>query len=67
MLSPSNRAIVKMKKYSLLKEKIMELVIQEIKKNFGEKTVLKGTSFRAVGGKAFGLLGRNVPRYILKA
>ena len=37
----------------------MELVIQEIKKNFGEKTVLKGISFRAVGGKAFGLLGRN--------
>ena len=37
----------------------MELVIQEIKKNFGEKKVLKGISFRAVGGKAFGLLGRN--------
>lgn len=37
----------------------MELVIQEIKKNFGEKTVLKGISFQAVGGKAFGLLGRN--------
>ena len=37
----------------------MELVIQEIKKNFGEKTVLKGITFRAVGGKAFGLLGRN--------
>lgn len=44
----------------------MELVIHEIKKNFGEKTVLKGISFRAVGGKAIGLLGRNVPRYILK-
>ena len=37
----------------------MELVIQEIKKNFGEKKVLKGISFRAVGGKALGLLGRN--------
>lgn len=34
----------------------MELVIQEIKKNFGEKKVLKGISFRAVGGKAFGRL-----------
>lgn len=37
----------------------MELAIHEIKKNFGEKTVLKGISFRAVGGKAIGLLGRN--------
>lgn len=37
----------------------MELSIHEIQKSFGEKRVLKGISFRATGGKAFGLLGRN--------
>ena len=30
-----------------------------IDKSFGEKKVLKGVSFTAEGGKAFGLLGRN--------
>jgi ABC-2 type transport system ATP-binding protein len=37
----------------------MELLLQNIRKSFGEKEVLKGISFRAVGGKACGLLGRN--------
>lgn len=37
----------------------MELEIRNIEKSFGEKKVLKGVSFTAEGGKAFGLLGRN--------
>lgn len=37
----------------------MYLEFREIRKNFGEKQVLKGLSFSAEGGKAFGLLGRN--------
>lgn len=37
----------------------MELVLQDIRKRFGEKEVLRGVSFCAAGGKAFGLLGRN--------
>lgn len=37
----------------------MILEFKEIRKSFGEKQVLKGVSFTAEGGKAFGLLGRN--------
>lgn len=37
----------------------MILELQNIKKSFGEKQVLTGVSFKAEGGKAFGLLGRN--------
>lgn len=37
----------------------MKLVLRDIDKSFGEKEVLKGVSFTAEGGKAFGLLGRN--------
>lgn len=37
----------------------MILELKEINKSFGEKHVLKGVSFTAEGGKAFGLLGRN--------
>lgn len=37
----------------------MILELKNIDKSFGEKSVLKGVSFRAEGGKAFGLLGRN--------
>ena len=37
----------------------MELALNNIEKSFGEKKVLKGVSFSAEGGKAFGLLGRN--------
>ena len=37
----------------------MVLELKNIDKSFGEKEVLKGVSFRAEGGKAFGLLGRN--------
>ena len=37
----------------------MVLELKELYKSFGEKEVLKGVSFRAVSGKAFGLLGRN--------
>lgn len=33
--------------------------LKNIEKSFGEKQVLKGVSFTAEGGKAFGLLGRN--------
>ncbi len=37
----------------------MTLELRNIEKSFGEKQVLKGVSFQAEGGKAFGLLGRN--------
>ena len=37
----------------------MILEIKNIEKSFGEKKVLTGVSFKAEGGKAFGLLGRN--------
>ena len=37
----------------------MLLELKNIDKSFGEKKVLQGVSFRAEGGKAFGLLGRN--------
>ena len=37
----------------------MILELKNIEKSFGEKKVLNGVSFKAEGGKAFGLLGRN--------
>lgn len=37
----------------------MYLELKNIYKSFGEKQVLTGISFKADGGKAFGLLGRN--------
>ena len=37
----------------------MILELKNIDKSFGEKGVLRGVSFAAEGGKAFGLLGRN--------
>lgn len=37
----------------------MILNFRNIEKSFGEKKVLTGVSFKAEGGKAFGLLGRN--------
>ena len=37
----------------------MILELRNIDKSFGDKEVLKGVSFTAEGGKAFGLLGRN--------
>ena len=37
----------------------MRLELRNIDKSFGQKEVLKGVSFSAESGKAFGLLGRN--------
>ncbi|MBQ7171626.1 MAG: ATP-binding cassette domain-containing protein [Clostridia bacterium] len=37
----------------------MVLELKNVEKSFGEKKVLSGVSFRAEGGRAFGLLGRN--------
>ena len=37
----------------------MQLQLKDIHKSFGEKQVLKGITFSAESGKAFGLLGRN--------
>ncbi len=37
----------------------MRLELKNIDKSFGEKEVLRGVSFSAESGKAFGLLGRN--------
>lgn len=45
--------------YAPEKETEMRLELKNIFKNFGEKEVLKGISFSAESGKAFGLLGRN--------
>lgn len=37
----------------------MRLILNDIKRNFGEKQVLKGASFSFEQGKIYGLLGRN--------
>lgn len=37
----------------------MKLVLKDIKKNYGDKQVLKGISFTFEKGKVYGLLGRN--------
>ena len=37
----------------------MRLVLEDIKKSYGEKEVLKGASFTFEKGKIYGLLGRN--------
>ncbi len=37
----------------------MVLELKNIEKSFGDRKVLAGVSFKAEGGKAFGLLGRN--------
>ncbi|MDD3168756.1 MAG: ATP-binding cassette domain-containing protein, partial [Eubacteriales bacterium] len=37
----------------------MKLELKDIKKNFGEKQVLKGAGFTFEQGKIYGLLGRN--------
>lgn len=37
----------------------MVLELKDVRKSFGRKQVLSGVSFKAEGGKAFGLLGRN--------
>ena len=37
----------------------MVLELKNIEKSFGEKKVLRGVSFIAESGRAFGLLGRN--------
>jgi len=44
----------------------MKLELKDIRKSFGEKEILHGVSFAVESGRALGLLGRNVPRYILK-
>lgn len=44
----------------------MRLELREVQKAFDQKQVLKGASFVFEKGKIYGLLGRNVPRYILK-
>lgn len=37
----------------------MKLVLQEVKKSFNQKEVLRGASFTFETGKIYGLLGRN--------
>ena len=37
----------------------MDIEVRDLHKSFGTKEVLKGLSFTARGGEAFGLLGRN--------
>lgn len=38
---------------------IMQLVLNDIRKSFGDKNVLKGASYQFEKGKIYGLLGRN--------
>ena len=45
--------------YAVFTGVYMKLELRNIDKSFGDKEVLKGVSFTAEGGKAFGLLGRN--------
>ncbi len=37
----------------------MHLILNDVKKNFSEKEVLKGVNFSFEKGKIYGLLGRN--------
>lgn len=46
-------------KAKLEKEKIMKLIVNDLKKEFETKEVLKGASFIFEEGKIYGLLGRN--------
>lgn len=43
----------------MISEDCMKLEVKNMFKNFGDKEVLKGISFSAESGEAFGLLGRN--------
>ncbi len=45
----------------------MKLEVRDLTKSFEGNQVLHGISFEVESGSALGLLGRNVPRYILKA
>ena len=44
----------------------MKLEVRDLTKSFEGNQVLHGISFEVESGSALGLLGRNVPRYILK-
>lgn len=43
------------------------LEIRDISKSFGGRPVLREVSFSVKKGQIYGLIGKNVPRYILKA
>lgn len=45
----------------------MKFIIEHLSKQFDKKEVLRDIDFTFESGKIYGLLGRNVPRYILKA
>ena len=42
------------------------IVCNGITKSYGKKQVLKDINLTLEKGKIYGLIGRNVPRYILK-
>lgn len=42
------------------------IVCNHISKNYGKKEILQNIDFTLEKGKIYGLIGRNVPRYILK-
>ena len=44
----------------------MILHVEHLAKHFDKKEVLKDITFDFKQGNIYGLLGRNVPRYILK-
>lgn len=41
--------------------------IKNLTKRYGEAEVLSNINMKLESGKIYGLVGRNVPRYILKA
>lgn len=43
------------------------LAITNLQKRFGDKSVLKGLDLSVPEHSVFGFIGKNVPRYILKA
>lgn len=50
-----------------MKKKEVLLNISHLKKSYGEKRILRDINLTIQKGEVVGLLGVNVPRYILKA
>lgn len=44
----------------------MNLILKNVNKTYGKKTVLNDINMQTDEGEIIGLIGPNVPRYILK-
>lgn len=49
-----------------MENKMEAIICSNVNKSYGKKEVLKNIDFTLEKGKIYGLIGRNVPRYILK-